>query len=54
MMISFALRSAVIPIVGAIGDAIGLRDTYLVCAAAAVAGVPFVLLFPRQLTQASS
>jgi FSR family fosmidomycin resistance protein-like MFS transporter len=47
MMVSFALRSAVIPLVGAIGDAIGLRDTYLVCAGAAVLGVPFVFLFPK-------
>ncbi|MBW2278642.1 MAG: MFS transporter [Deltaproteobacteria bacterium] len=48
MMISFALRSAVIPAVGAIGDAIGLRDTYLVCACAAFVGLPFVLLFPKK------
>jgi hypothetical protein len=48
MMISFALRSAVIPIVGAIGDEIGLRDTYLVCACVAFVGLPFALLFPRK------
>jgi FSR family fosmidomycin resistance protein-like MFS transporter len=49
MMISFALRSAIIPVVGAIGDAIGLRDTYLVCACAAFVGLPFVLLLPKQV-----
>lgn len=48
MMVSFALRSAVIPLVGAIGDSIGLRDTYLVCACAAFVGLPFVLLFPKK------
>jgi FSR family fosmidomycin resistance protein-like MFS transporter len=48
MMVSFALRSAVIPLVGAVGDWIGLRDTYLLCACAAFVGLPFVLLFPRK------
>lgn len=48
MMVSFALRSAVIPVVGAIGDAIGLRDAYLVCACIAFVGIPFVFLLPSK------
>jgi hypothetical protein len=48
MMVSFALRSVVIPVVGAIGDAIGLRDAYLVCACIAFVGIPFVFLLPSK------
>lgn len=47
MMISFLIRSAAVIAVGAMGDAIGLRATFLVCAILAMAGVPFVFLFPK-------
>ena len=47
MMISFLIRSAAVIAVGAMGDAIGLRATFLVCAILAMTGVPFVFLFPK-------
>ncbi|MFO8074064.1 MAG: MFS transporter [Polyangia bacterium] len=48
MMISFAVRSVVVLAVGGLGDAIGLRDTYALCALIAALGLPFVLLMPRR------
>ncbi len=47
MMLSFLIRSAAVIAVGAMGDAFGLRATYLVCAIIAMTGVPFVFLFPK-------
>lgn len=46
-MISFAARSIIVLVVGAMGDAFGLRTTYYWCAAIACLGLPFVLLLPR-------
>ncbi|MFQ5792869.1 MAG: MFS transporter, partial [Acidobacteriota bacterium] len=45
-MISFSARSLIILAVGAMGDAVGLRTTYLWCAGLAVLGLPFLLLLP--------
>jgi FSR family fosmidomycin resistance protein-like MFS transporter len=47
-MVAFAARSLVLLVVGAMGDAIGLRATFLVCAGIAALGVPFVYLIPRE------
>ena len=46
MMVSFALRALVVLVVGAMGDAIGLRATYVWCAGLAALGLPGVLLLP--------
>jgi FSR family fosmidomycin resistance protein-like MFS transporter len=46
MMINFAVRSLIILVVGAMGDAMGLRNAYLWCAGLALLSLPFVLLLP--------
>jgi FSR family fosmidomycin resistance protein-like MFS transporter len=48
MMMAFAIRSVFAVVVGALGDAIGMYDTYFVCAALAALGIPFVFLLPRK------
>jgi FSR family fosmidomycin resistance protein-like MFS transporter len=48
MMISFIARSAVVVVVGFIADRIGLKNTYLICAAIGLIGIPFVLMLPRK------
>ena len=45
--VSFAVRSAIILIVGAMADIWGLRQTFLICAGIAFLGLPFGLLVPR-------
>ena len=52
MMINFAVRSLIILAVGAMGDAIGLRETYLWCAGLALLSLPFVLLLPSSKSEA--
>jgi FSR family fosmidomycin resistance protein-like MFS transporter len=47
MMISFIARSAVVVVVGFIADRIGLKNTYLICAAIGLIGIPFVLMLPN-------
>jgi FSR family fosmidomycin resistance protein-like MFS transporter len=47
MMISFAARSLIILVVGAMGDHMGLRTAYLWCAGLATLGLPFVFLLPK-------
>lgn len=46
MMISFMARSAVVVIVGFIGDQIGLSATYVICALLGLVAIPFVLKLP--------
>jgi FSR family fosmidomycin resistance protein-like MFS transporter len=46
MMISFMARSAVVVIVGFIGDLIGLGATYVICAVLGLVAIPFVLKLP--------
>jgi FSR family fosmidomycin resistance protein-like MFS transporter len=46
MMINFAVRSLIILAVGAMGDAMGLRNAYFWCAGLALLSLPFVLLLP--------
>ncbi|MFZ0134517.1 MAG: MFS transporter [Desulfobacterales bacterium] len=48
MMISFIARSAVVVVVGFLGDKIGLKATYFVSALLGLAAVPFVLKLPRE------
>jgi FSR family fosmidomycin resistance protein-like MFS transporter len=47
MMISFTARSAVVVVVGFVGDQIGLRATYTVSALLGLLAVPFILKLPR-------
>ncbi|PIE58989.1 MAG: MFS transporter [Desulfobulbus propionicus] len=47
MMISFMSRSAVVVVVGAIADAIGLEKTYYLGAALGVLALPFILSLPK-------
>jgi FSR family fosmidomycin resistance protein-like MFS transporter len=46
MMISFLARSAVVVIVGFMGDLVGLQTTYLCSALLGVVGIPFILMLP--------
>lgn len=47
MMISFAVRSALTVMVGVLGDALGMMNTYLLCAGLALLSVPFVFVLPQ-------
>ncbi len=46
MLISFVARASTIPLVGLMGDLLGLSGTYLICAGLGLAGLPFVLMLP--------
>ena len=46
MLISFTARSAVVVIVGFIGDLIGLRMTYFISAALGLTALPFIFMLP--------
>lgn len=46
MLISFIARSAVVVIVGFIGDQIGLRATYFISAALGLTAIPFIFMLP--------
>jgi FSR family fosmidomycin resistance protein-like MFS transporter len=48
MMMAFPIRSALTVVAGALGDALGMYQAYLVCAALALLGVPFVFILPRR------
>ena len=50
-MMSFASRSLVVPAVGALADAIGLRGAYWICAGIGLVGIPFALMLPRDKTK---
>lgn len=43
MMVSFAARAAAIVVVGIIGDMVGLKNMYILCALGAFTAIPFVL-----------
>ncbi len=47
MMSSFMARSAVVVVVGAIGDRIGLGSAFLISAALGMMGIPFILMLPK-------
>jgi FSR family fosmidomycin resistance protein-like MFS transporter len=47
MMVSFIARSAVVVLVGFMGDRIGLQSAYLISAALGVLGIPFIIMLPR-------
>ena len=48
MMLSFVLRSGVVVIVGAMGDAWGMRTSFLACALITLLGLPFLPLLPKR------
>ena len=48
MMVSFMARSAIVVVVGFIGDLIGLRATYFVSAIMGILAIPFVLKLPKR------
>ncbi len=47
MMISFLARSAIVVVVGFLGDQVGLRNTYFICSIIGLAGIPLVFSLPR-------
>ncbi len=48
MMTSFTARSTVVVAVGAIADAIGLQNTYVLSALLGFGGIPFIIMLPRR------
>jgi FSR family fosmidomycin resistance protein-like MFS transporter len=46
MMASFMARSAIVVVIGFIGDLIGLRATYLVSAIMGLGAIPFIFKLP--------
>ncbi len=51
MMISFLARSAVVVLVGAIADFIGLGNTYYLSAGLGLLALPFIFSLPKEQTQ---
>jgi FSR family fosmidomycin resistance protein-like MFS transporter len=52
MMVTFAARAVIMLLVGAMGDAFGLRLSYFICAGFAALGIPFVLMLPGRRASA--
>jgi MFS transporter, FSR family, fosmidomycin resistance protein len=48
MMISFVARSAIVVLVGFVGDMMGLRSTYLLSCLLGFLGIPFIFLLPKR------
>ena len=48
MMISFVARSAIVVLVGFVGDMMGLRATYIISCLLGFLGIPFIFLLPRK------
>ncbi len=48
MMFSFIARSAIVVLVGALGDLIGLRATYFISSFLGLLGIPFALMLPEE------
>ena len=47
-MVSFTARSAVVVVVGLLGDLIGLRATYMISAGMGLLALPFILMLPKK------
>ena len=47
MMASFLARSAIVVVVGFVGDHLGLYATYMISAFLGLAGIPFIFLLPK-------
>jgi FSR family fosmidomycin resistance protein-like MFS transporter len=48
MMVSFMARSAIVVVVGVIGDWLGLRATYFVSAIMGLGAIPFIIMLPQR------
>jgi MFS transporter, FSR family, fosmidomycin resistance protein len=48
MMISFVARSAIVVLVGFVGDMMGLQTTYIISALLGFLGIPFIFMLPRR------
>ena len=49
MMVSFLARSAVVVLVGLMGDLIGLQSAYLISAFLGFLGIPFIMMLPAKV-----
>ena len=47
MMISFIARSAIVVLVGFLGDLLGLRNTYFISSFLGVLGIPLIFMLPK-------
>lgn len=54
MMVSFLARSAVVIVVGFMGDLVGLQATYLTAAVLGFAGIPFIIMLPAGISPRQS
>jgi len=48
MAITFVIRSLIVIVIGWMGDRLGLRNAFMVCAVLALVALPIVLLTPSQ------
>jgi FSR family fosmidomycin resistance protein-like MFS transporter len=48
MMVSFIARSAIVVLVGVLGDHLGLRATYFISSFLGLLGIPFALMLPEK------
>jgi hypothetical protein len=46
MSLSFVIRSAVVVLVGGMGDLWGMQPAFIACALITLLGLPFLLLLP--------
>ncbi len=51
MTINFVMSSAMVILVGFLGDKIGLISTYKICAILATGSIPFILLLPKNVKE---
>lgn len=51
MTINFVMSSAMVILVGFLGDKIGLISTYKICAILATVSIPFILLLPKNVKE---
>jgi FSR family fosmidomycin resistance protein-like MFS transporter len=51
MSLSFLLRSVVLLLVGVLGDAIGLRNTFYLCVGLSFLSIPFIFFLPKYKAQ---
>ncbi|HKK89945.1 MAG TPA: MFS transporter [Desulfobacteraceae bacterium] len=54
MMVSFAVRSATIVVVGFLGDVTGLSTMYMICALAGLGAIPFLMRLPTMESESDS
>jgi FSR family fosmidomycin resistance protein-like MFS transporter len=54
MALNFGIRSIVVVVVGWLADQVGMRQTFLICAALGLAGTPFIFWLPRETPTARS